>query len=107
LALIRVCDVGGHASVDAVANLPEDSEAGEVVGIDTSDLEDAVRAHAYAVAFCFTAAVIDDRDRRRSRRSIVVAHFSDPPDSSRQARRHHARCRTRRAEQIGKLWRAR
>jgi hypothetical protein len=75
LALIWVCHVGGHAAVDAIADLAKDSELSEVVGIDAPDLEDVVGAYPNAVAFRFTAAMIDDWDRRWSRRSAFIDHF--------------------------------
>jgi hypothetical protein len=48
--------------VSTVAQFAEDSEASEVVGVNTSNVEDIAGAYAHALAFRFAAAVIDDGD---------------------------------------------
>jgi hypothetical protein len=101
LALIWVCHVGGHAAVVAVADLLEDSEAGEVVGIDTPDLEDVRGAHALAVTFRFTTAVIDHGVFVGAKDGSPSTIHGPPDRLANYVAAHHARSHARRADQIG------
>src|SRR6478735_5514697 len=72
-ARLGVRRVGGEPAVDGTLQLGENTELREVGRVDDANLEDVVRADAYAVVFAFAAAPVDHRPERAGRGAAVEA----------------------------------